>query len=71
MTRSGPEPFAPRHRRGSVLIAHLLPLVLVAPCAAAEVGPDNGVLVIVGGVPGPEILKQFVDLPGGRTRSLW
>ena len=70
MTRSGPEPFAPRHRRGSVLIAHLLPLVLVAPCAAAEVGPDNGVLVIVGGVPGPEILKQFVDLAGGPDAPL-
>ena len=33
--------------------------------SAADIGPDNGVLVIVGGAAGPDILKEFVDLAGG------
>jgi len=37
---------------------------------AAEVGPDNGTLVIVGGGAGPDILKQFVELAGGPEAPL-
>ncbi|MCZ6853103.1 MAG: Type 1 glutamine amidotransferase-like domain-containing protein, partial [Gammaproteobacteria bacterium] len=37
---------------------------------AAEVGPDKGTLVIVGGGAGPEILKQFVELAGGPEAPL-
>ena len=44
---------------GSVAFAH-----------AAEIGPDKGTLVIVGGGAGPDILKQFVELAGGPDAPL-
>ena len=37
---------------------------------AAEVGPDKGTLVIVGGGAGPDILRQFVQLAGGPEAPL-
>ncbi len=43
---------------------------LGAPLSAAEIGPDNGILVLVGGAAGPEILKQFVELAGGPQAPL-
>ena len=57
-------------RRATVVIALVPALLLAVPCAAAEVGPDNGVLVIVGGAAGPEILKLFAELAGGADAPL-
>ena len=57
-------------RRVITLIAILPPLALASPCGAAEIGPDNGVLVIAGGNVGPEILQQFVELAGGADAPL-
>ena len=37
---------------------------------AAEVGPDKGTLVIVGGGAGPDILRRFVELAGGPQAPL-
>ncbi len=37
---------------------------------AAEVGPDKGTLVIVGGGAGPDILRRFVELAGGPLAPL-
>ena len=56
--------------RSTVVIALVPALLLAVPCAAAEVGPDNGVLVIVGGAAGPEILKLFAELAGGPDAPL-
>jgi len=46
----------------------VIALVVVAglPLAAADIGPDKGTLVIVGGnMQDPAIVKRFIDLAGG------
>src|SRR3970282_1645202 len=46
----------------------VIALVVLAglPLAAADIGPDKGTLVIVGGnMQDPAIVKRFIDLAGG------
>ncbi len=52
-------------------VACVVTLLIVLPCAATEVGPAKGALVVVGGnMHSPVILKRFIDLVGGPDQPI-